>query len=66
MLITEILEKNSADYGREIALVERERAKNIRRQITWNEFNLSAKIINARIMPGNTKMFFCRQPESVW
>jgi hypothetical protein len=42
MLITEILEKNAADYGKEIALIEREPAKNIRRQITWDEFNSQA------------------------
>ena len=56
MLITEILEKNSADYGKEIALIEREPAKNIRRQITWNEFNSQANsIANSLIAMGIKK-----------
>jgi len=56
MLITEILEKNAADYGKEIALIEREPAKNIRRQITWDEFNSHANsIANSLIAMGIKK-----------
>ncbi|MEA3428583.1 MAG: class I adenylate-forming enzyme family protein, partial [Thermodesulfobacteriota bacterium] len=56
MLITDILEKNAADYGEEIALIEREPAKNIRRQITWDEFNSHANsIANSLIAMGIKK-----------
>ncbi|MBL7196306.1 MAG: AMP-binding protein, partial [Desulfobacterales bacterium] len=56
MLITEILEKNAADYGEEIALIEREPAKNTRRQIAWNEFNSQANsIANSLIAMGIKK-----------
>ena len=42
MIITEILARNARMYGEEIALVEREPAKNLRRQITWKEFDKAA------------------------
>ncbi len=42
MIITEILARNSRMYGAEIALVEREPAKNLRREITWAEFDRQA------------------------
>lgn len=38
MLITEILSRNARTFAREIALIEREPAKNKRREITWQEF----------------------------
>ena len=42
MLITEILHRNARLYENEIALVEREPEKNIRRAMTWKEFDLRA------------------------
>jgi len=39
MLITEILARNARMYGSKTALVEREPAKNQRREITWQEFD---------------------------
>ncbi len=39
MLITEILARNARLYGSETALVEREPAKDMRREITWKEFD---------------------------
>ncbi len=42
MLITEILRRNSRMYGSDIALVEREPEKNLRRQITWKQFDNDA------------------------
>ncbi|MCU0613869.1 MAG: AMP-binding protein [Desulfobacterales bacterium] len=42
MLITEILERNAELFGPETALIEREPAKNLRRQITWAEFDAQA------------------------
>lgn len=48
MVITEILARNARMHGDEIALVEREPAKNLRKQITWKEFDASAnKVANA-------------------
>ncbi|MDA3834757.1 MAG: AMP-binding protein [Spirochaetales bacterium] len=56
MLITGILEKNAAGYGKEIALIEREPAKNIRRHITWDGFNSQANsIANSLIAMGIKK-----------
>ena len=45
MLITEMLDKNAGTYGQEVALVERDPARNIRREITWDEFNSQANCI---------------------
>jgi acyl-CoA synthetase (AMP-forming)/AMP-acid ligase II len=42
MIITEILARNARRYGDEVALVEREPAKNLRRGITWREFDQQA------------------------
>ncbi|MFC1609519.1 class I adenylate-forming enzyme family protein [Myxococcota bacterium] len=39
MIITEILARNCRMYGDEIALVELEPAKSLRREITWREFD---------------------------
>ena len=39
MLITEMLAKNARMYGSEIALVERHPEKNLRHEMTWQEFN---------------------------
>lgn len=48
MLITEILARNARMYGRETALVERDPARNLRRTLTWTEFDEKAnRIANA-------------------
>ncbi len=39
MIITEILARNARMYRDETALIEREPAKNLRREITWKEFD---------------------------
>ena len=39
MIITEILARNARMYGNETALIERIPAENIRREITWKEFD---------------------------
>ncbi|MDX9786041.1 MAG: AMP-binding protein [Desulfobacterales bacterium] len=39
MLIFEILARNARLYGKDVALIEREPAKNIRREISWREFD---------------------------
>jgi fatty-acyl-CoA synthase len=56
MIVTEILARNARMYGDEIALVEREPAKNLRKQITWKEFDEGAnKAANALIAKGVKK-----------
>jgi acyl-CoA synthetase (AMP-forming)/AMP-acid ligase II len=56
MVITEILARNARLYGDEVALVEREPAKNLRRAITWKEFDdLANKVANALIAKGIKK-----------
>ncbi len=56
MIITEILARNARMYAEEIALVEREPAKNVRRQITWQEFDEQAnRVANALIGRGIKK-----------
>jgi acyl-CoA synthetase (AMP-forming)/AMP-acid ligase II len=56
MIITEILARNARMYGDEIALVEREPAKSLRKQITWKEFDEGAnKVANALIAKGIRK-----------
>jgi acyl-CoA synthetase (AMP-forming)/AMP-acid ligase II len=50
MLITEILEKNARLFGQELALIEREPAKNLRRQITWKEFDAQADRVAQALM----------------
>jgi acyl-CoA synthetase (AMP-forming)/AMP-acid ligase II len=53
MIVTEILARNARMYGNEIALIEREPAKNLRRQITWKDFDEAAnKVSNALIARG--------------
>ena len=53
MLITEILARNARVYGNEIALVERDPAKNSRREITWQQFDAEAnRVANALIAKG--------------
>lgn len=48
MIITEILARNARMYGDEVALVEREPAKNLRREITWKAFDEQAnRVANA-------------------
>jgi acyl-CoA synthetase (AMP-forming)/AMP-acid ligase II len=56
MIITEILARNARMYGNDVALVEREPAKNIRRVITWKEFDEQAnKVANALVAKGIRK-----------
>lgn len=56
MIIGEILARNARMYGDEIALIEREPAKNKRASITWKEFDETAnRIANALISRGVTK-----------
>ena len=56
MLITEILARNARMYGNEIALVERNPAKNSRKEITWKEFDAEAnRVANALLAKGIQK-----------
>jgi acyl-CoA synthetase (AMP-forming)/AMP-acid ligase II len=56
MLITEILARNARMYGDEIALVERDPAKNSRKEITWEEFDAEAnRVANALLSRGIQK-----------
>ena len=56
MIIPEVLARNARMYGDEIALVEREPAKNLRREITWKEFDdLANRTANALIAKGTKK-----------
>jgi acyl-CoA synthetase (AMP-forming)/AMP-acid ligase II len=56
MLITEILARNARMYPAEVALVEREPAKNSRREITWNAFDQDAsRFANALMLKGVRK-----------
>jgi acyl-CoA synthetase (AMP-forming)/AMP-acid ligase II len=56
MIIGEILARNARVHGDEIALIEREPAKNLRRAITWKEFDDKAnKIANALMAKGIQK-----------
>ncbi len=53
MIITEILARNARMYGDEKALVEREPAKGIRREITWRDFDEQAnRVANALMQRG--------------
>lgn len=47
MIITEILRRNARLYAEETALIEREPAKNLRKEITWAEFDRQADAIAA-------------------
>lgn len=56
MVIPEILARNARMYGDEIALIEREPAKNLRRAITWKEFDdMANRAANALIAKGIKK-----------
>jgi len=56
MLITEILSRNARVYGNDVALVEREPARDLRREITWKEFDIQAnRVANALIARGIRK-----------
>ena len=56
MIIGEILARNARMYGDEIALIEREPARNLRRAITWKEFDeMANRIANALMAKGVKK-----------
>jgi len=56
MIIGEILARNARVFGDEIALIEREPAKNLRRAMTWKEFDERAnKVANALMAKGIRK-----------
>ncbi|MFW5635284.1 MAG: class I adenylate-forming enzyme family protein [Thermodesulfobacteriota bacterium] len=56
MLITEILSRNARLYGPKTALIEREPARNIRKEITWDQFERQANgVANALIDRGIQK-----------
>jgi acyl-CoA synthetase (AMP-forming)/AMP-acid ligase II len=56
MLITEILARNARMYGNEVALIERDPDKGIRREMTWKEFDDQAnKFANILIEKGIKK-----------
>ncbi len=56
MIITEILARNSRMYPKDIALVERVPDRNLRREITWNEFYQDAnRMANALVQRGIKK-----------
>ena len=56
MIIGEVLARNARVHGDEIALIEREPAKNLRRAVTWKEFDDKAnKIANALMAKGIQK-----------
>ncbi len=56
MIVTEILARNARMYRDEIALIEREPAKERRVVITWNEFDeMANRIANALIKKGIKK-----------
>ena len=56
MLITEILARNARMYGDEVALVERNPAKNSRKEITWKQFDAEAnRVANALLAKGIQK-----------
>ena len=50
MLITEMLSRNARMYGSEIALVEREPAKNRRVEVTWKEFDDQANQLSSTLL----------------
>jgi len=56
MIITEILARNARMYGDQVALIEREPDKNLRREITWKEFdNMANRIANSLLDRGIKK-----------
>jgi acyl-CoA synthetase (AMP-forming)/AMP-acid ligase II len=50
MIITEILSRNARVYGDETALIERDPAAGIRREITWKEFDQQASAVANALM----------------
>ncbi len=53
MLITEMLARNARMYGTDVALVEREPAKNKQKEITWKTFDDQAnQVANALLQRG--------------
>ena len=53
MIITEILARNARMYRNEIALIERDPAKDRRVEISWREFDETAnRVANALIKKG--------------
>jgi acyl-CoA synthetase (AMP-forming)/AMP-acid ligase II len=56
MIITEILARNARMYANDTALIEREPAKNLRRVMTWKEFDdLANRVASALIVKGIKK-----------
>ena len=56
MIITEILARNARMYGDEVALIERVPSENIRREITWKQFDEQAnKVANYLLANGIKK-----------
>lgn len=56
MLITEILARNARMYGTEVALVERDPARNMRKEMTWRVFDDQAnQVANALLGRGVVK-----------
>jgi acyl-CoA synthetase (AMP-forming)/AMP-acid ligase II len=56
MIITEILARNARMYTDEVALIEREPARNRRVEITWKEFDdITNRVANALISKGIKK-----------
>ena len=56
MIITEILARNARMYGDEVALIEREPAKDKRVEITWRQFDeMANKVANALMEKGVKK-----------
>ena len=55
MLITEILARNARMYGDEVALVERDPAKNSRKEITWAEFDAEANRVASALLAKGIK-----------
>lgn len=50
MLITEILSRNARMYGDDTALIEREPERNIRREVTWKEFDHKASQVSRALI----------------
>jgi acyl-CoA synthetase (AMP-forming)/AMP-acid ligase II len=55
MIVPEILARNARLYGHEIALIEREPAKNRRAAITWGEFDQTANRVATALMAKGIK-----------
>jgi len=55
MIITEILSRNARLFPDDTALVERDPAKNIRKSITWKEFDSFSNRIASALMESGVK-----------